>query len=444
MSYTPNNTDVYLRAAAGFMAGIAASAVTDTLAGDFSLYAQMADAYAQQLDTSWGVTPTPTNLELFTIQEVSEAVWENRSPPPTVNATTPGTYTQVAQSVIARVQQINAQVISQGIDPNGPGTPGTGTVTSVSATAPLAVTASPTVAPVVAASAFTGSGLAHVTAGVLDVAADLGFAPGAIPVTNAGATDVVFRLIGGAGTIGASGAMVINLSAGGASIIGSLPNTKQDPQNMAGDVTGTTALSVVAKVNGATVPAAGALTPGNVAQVTDVSALGYGAINLAGGANFVTGVLPVANQARQVMGGDVTGTTAASVVAAVQGQAISANQAINLLAAFIDGWGATNVHADSPVALTAAAPIRAFNTAGGTIQYNTPAAPFDGMVIGIKAAVAGATPATLHANNGGGETVEDPTNSGNYAVTVNIPGQGPMCKWKYRVSDTKWIGWSGV
>lgn len=51
--------------------------------------------------------------------------------------------------------------------------------------------------------------------------------------------------------------------------------------------------TTVTRINGATVPAAGALTPGNVLQVTGASALGYGAVNLAGGANNVTGTLPI-------------------------------------------------------------------------------------------------------------------------------------------------------
>ena len=92
---------------------------------------------------------------------------------------------------------------------------------------------------------------------------------------------------------------------------------------LTGDVTagpgsGSVAATVV-RINGATVPASGALTTGNVLQVTGVSALSYAAVNLGGGANFVTGTLPAANQAAQTMAGDVTGTTAASVVSAISG-----------------------------------------------------------------------------------------------------------------------------
>src|SRR5277367_1097613 len=53
--------------------------------------------------------------------------------------------------------------------------------------------------------------------------------------------------------------------------------------------------ATVARINGATVPAAGSLVTGNSLHVTGVSALGYSALNLAGGSGWVTGLLPVAN-----------------------------------------------------------------------------------------------------------------------------------------------------
>lgn len=132
---------------------------------------------------------------------------------------------------------------------------------------------------------------------------------------------------GGALTVGqvlrATGAAAaawgaLNLAAA-AAVTGLLPTTNQAPQAMGGDVSGTTATAVVAKINGSTVPAGGALTTGNVLQVTGAGALGYAALNLAGGANFVTGALPAANQVAQTMAGDVTGTTAVNVVETISG-----------------------------------------------------------------------------------------------------------------------------
>src|ERR1700722_20146944 len=72
--------------------------------------------------------------------------------------------------------------------------------------------------------------------------------------------------------------------------------------------------ATVARINGATVPAAGALTTGNVLQVTGASALGYAPVNLAGGANFVTGLLPVANIAPAGTNGFVLTTTGGATV----------------------------------------------------------------------------------------------------------------------------------
>lgn len=86
-----------------------------------------------------------------------------------------------------------------------------------------------------------------------------------------------------------------------------------------GDLGGTNAAQIVLRVNGANVPAAGSLVTGNVLQVNAGNNLIYSPINVGGGAHYITGVLPAANQAAQTMGGDVTGTTAASVVTTLSG-----------------------------------------------------------------------------------------------------------------------------
>ena len=105
------------------------------------------------------------------------------------------------------------------------------------------------------------AGGANYVTGLLPTA---NLAPGTnaqIAVTNAGATAVVMVTVGGDATITAAGAVT------------------------------------VAKVAGSTYTVGGALTTGNVAQVNGIASVTYAALNLAGGANYVTGVLPSANLA---------------------------------------------------------------------------------------------------------------------------------------------------
>src|SRR5579885_1143511 len=87
----------------------------------------------------------------------------------------------------------------------------------------------------------------------------------------------------------------------------------------AGDLGGTNYSQTVLKINGANVPAAGSLVTGNVLQVNAGNNLVYGAVNLAGGSNYVTGILPAANQAAQTLLGDVTGNTGSTTVATITG-----------------------------------------------------------------------------------------------------------------------------
>jgi hypothetical protein len=81
---------------------------------------------------------------------------------------------------------------------------------------------------------------------------------------------------------------------------------------LAGPAVGTTPATVV-RINGATVPAAGALTTGAVLRVTGASALAYGPVNLALPA-AVTGLLPVANIAPSGTNGFVLTTTGGATV----------------------------------------------------------------------------------------------------------------------------------
>jgi hypothetical protein len=119
--YTPNNVCVYLKAAAGCLSGLGGSGpYGDPLLGDFSGYARMADAYAQEFDTVWGVT-VPSGFEEDAIFTASAAAWATRSPLPSTVAFIPGAYNGIVLGVIARVLEGNAQIVSEGVDPNGCG-----------------------------------------------------------------------------------------------------------------------------------------------------------------------------------------------------------------------------------------------------------------------------------------------------------------------------------
>ncbi len=116
----------------------------------------------------------------------------------------------------------------------------------------------------------------------------------------------------GASTV-AYGALDLSNSS---AITGTLPDGNQAAQTMAGDVTGTTGASTVAKIKGTTITTAGgSLAVGAVLRTTAAGTADWGTVDLAD-TDAVTGVLPVANQAAQTLSGDVTGTTAASVVTA--------------------------------------------------------------------------------------------------------------------------------
>lgn len=116
--YTPNNTTVYLRAVAGCLAGMAAGGryLTDTTPGDYTGYAQAADAYGQAVDGAFGVT-VPTAFQLELIQEISQSVWGGRSGLPSAGALA-GSYTGIGRAVAALAIEGNAQVVSEGVNPN--------------------------------------------------------------------------------------------------------------------------------------------------------------------------------------------------------------------------------------------------------------------------------------------------------------------------------------
>lgn len=120
MSYSPITKCVYLKAMAGCLSGLGATGkfLLDPTAGDYGAYGRMADAYAQKFDMTWG-TADASGFELDAILENSEAVWETRSPMENRVAFSPDSYGGLVNGVIALVRQGKAQLVTQGIDPNG-------------------------------------------------------------------------------------------------------------------------------------------------------------------------------------------------------------------------------------------------------------------------------------------------------------------------------------
>jgi len=66
---------------------------------------------------------------------------------------------------------------------------------------------------------------------------------------------------------------------------------------LSGDVSGNINSNTVIKINGATVPYGGFLTIGNVLQASGLTTLSYAPLNLAGGSNYIAGILPLLNYA---------------------------------------------------------------------------------------------------------------------------------------------------
>jgi len=113
---------VYVKAFTGAMAGLTTREVagSDPNAGDFTLYAQMANAFATEVDAQWTAsgTPTPSCAELDVIEAEATAVWLDRSPLTTAQSTIAANYAGIALAIVNAAQQANAEIIAVGVDPN--------------------------------------------------------------------------------------------------------------------------------------------------------------------------------------------------------------------------------------------------------------------------------------------------------------------------------------
>jgi hypothetical protein len=137
MSYNPHNLCVYVKALAGCQAGLIGCRAypIDPNEVDYVDPAERADAFAQAIDTAWG-SASYTNADLDQIFGAAQAIWANgRSPVSGAAGLTAGGYTSVALGIVAATQAGTAQIVAEGINPNGCGSGGG--VTTVTGTAPI-------------------------------------------------------------------------------------------------------------------------------------------------------------------------------------------------------------------------------------------------------------------------------------------------------------------
>jgi hypothetical protein len=184
----------------------------------------------------------------------------------------------------------------------------------------------------------------------------------------------------------------LNLAGGSNYVSGILPTTNLPSATtssagiieLSNDLGGISTSPSVLSIHGATIPIAGGLTTGNGLYVSGTSALSYSALNLAGGANYVTGLLPAVNQASQTMTGDVTGTTSANTVAAIQGHAVSSasiSKGQFLVGSGTNTWAPETISGDISSSAVTAGALTVTALQGNAVASGTLTSAQDGYVL---------------------------------------------------------------
>jgi hypothetical protein len=304
----------------------------------------------------------------------------------------------------------------------------------------------------------TGTGLVHATSGAFDAAAYLGTTT-QIPIVNAGGTDTAWCTVSGDGTLGSTGVLAVtkvagitisgtpaignqpvatstsaaawaslNLAGGSNYVTGVLPianvgfgtaaqilqtnagATAAVWTTMSGDGTiGATGVLAVTKVAGITISGTPAI--GNQPVATSTSAAAWASLNLAGGANFVTGLLPLANIGIGTAGQfPVTnaGATALVAVSMSDNATMTSTGAVTVVkinGASVTSAGALTIGNTLHVSGTSALQYGALNLAGG-VDYVTGLLPIGNLGFGTAAQIlqtnAGATAAVWTTVSGDG------------------------------------------
>ena len=126
--YSPNNLCVYVYAFCGYNAGLNAARNQPT-SSDESAYldaGERADFFAQAVDQAWGAGGY-TNADLQQIQSAASSLLSTgNSIVPGLMGLTQAGYTNIAAALVAGVRAGTAQIVSEGLDPNGCGGGGGG------------------------------------------------------------------------------------------------------------------------------------------------------------------------------------------------------------------------------------------------------------------------------------------------------------------------------
>jgi hypothetical protein len=142
------------------------------------------------------------------------------------------------------------------------------------------------------------------------------------------------------------------------------------------------------QVNGTTVPAGGALTTGNVLQVSGASALTYAPVNVGGGSDYVIGSLPATNQQRYSTAATQTAswTVAVDILYILNTTNTAATATLPAISSSNDGHVAAMFNAGTTAAVWTPA---SGDTVGGTAASNaTKAGPAAGVMATLVANLA--------------------------------------------------------
>jgi hypothetical protein len=117
MAYTPNNTALY-DAALGGALGAIGNAPSVNGAGQPAGIAQVAGAFAQELDTVWGTIPA-TDLDVKSALAAAFGYFSGKTIRVNSTTTTPLTYLAACTSIVAFMQAGDTFVGTQGVTPQG-------------------------------------------------------------------------------------------------------------------------------------------------------------------------------------------------------------------------------------------------------------------------------------------------------------------------------------